>query len=341
MRRANGSGCVKKLAGKRRKPYAVVITVGWTLEGKQINKYLGYFSTAKEATKFLTDYIDTPYNIDNDLTFKEVYDKWSFKKYTELSDSAIRNYKASFNKSKKLHGMTFRSIKLNHLQQVIDSIGDSWASKRLTKVLYNQLYTYAMKYDIVSKDYSKFVEIGKKVTKLERKIFTKEEINILWEHVGKIDYVDTVLILIYTGLRIGELLNLKISNINLDEGYLKGGSKTEAGKDRIIPLNRKILPLITRRINQGIETTYLINSKRGSGKMSYSVYSSQFNFILNELGMEHTIHDTRHTFATLLSNAEANVTSIKRLIGHSNYEMTEKVYTHKDLEQLKQAIDLL
>ena len=57
--------------------------------------------------------------------------------------------------------------------------------------------------------------------------------------------------------------------------------------------------------------------------------------------MNHMPHDCRHTFATLLNNAEANATSIKKLIGHSSFITTEKIYTHKDKEELRKAIDLI
>ena len=67
-----------------------------------------------------------------------------------------------------------------------------------------------------------------------------------------------------------------------------------------------------------------------------------FKSILSEVGLQkHTIHDTRHTFATMLNNADANSTSIIKLIGHSDFSTTEEIYTHKDIEELRKAINLL
>ena len=140
-------------------------------------------------------------------------------------------------------------------------------------------------------------------------------------------------------MRINELLQLKNKDINLEERYLIAGSKTDAGKDRLIPINYKILPLITKRMT--INHEYLFYS-RNNTPIIYNNFRVDFKERLNELGIqEHTIHDTRHTFATLLSNANANSTAIKNIIGHSDYKITEKIYTHKDKEQLKKAIDLL
>ena len=132
---------------------------------------------------------------------------------------------------------------------------------------------------------------------------------------------------------------LKNKDINLEERYLITGSKTDAGKDRLIPINYKILPLITKRMNINHEFLFYT---RNNTPLIYNNFRVDFKEKLKELGIqEHTVHDTRHTFATLLSNLNANSTAIKNIIGHSDYKMTEKVYTHKDKEQLKKAIDLL
>ena len=60
-----------------------------------------------------------------------------------------------------------------------------------------------------------------------------------------------------------------------------------------------------------------------------------------ELDKEHRPHDCRHTFATLMDRANANKLCIKRIIGHSSPDITDKVYTHKQVEDLIEAIDLI
>lgn len=76
--------------------------------------------------------------------------------------------------------------------------------------------------------------------------------------------------------------------------------------------------------------------------MTYdNFYRDHFLIIMNELGMEHKTHDCRKTLATFLSNAGANPTSIKRILGHNSYTITEKFYTHKDIQELQKAIDLI
>ena len=152
------------------------------------------------------------------------------------------------------------------------------------------------------------------------------------------DYVDTILIMIYTGLRIGELLTIKNQDIDLENRTIRGGIKTEAGKNRLIPINTEILPLIKNRMRADRE--YLIAGERG-GRTYYQHYHIKFTKLMKDLMLEHTIHDCRHTFASLLSNADANKISIAKIIRHSSYTTTEKIYTHKDIDELKKAVDLI
>lgn len=147
------------------------------------------------------------------------------------------------------------------------------------------------------------------------------------------------LILIYTGLRVGELINLKTKDVDLEKNIISiVESKTTAGI-RKIPISEKILNLFKDNIDNTKE--YFFFNKKGD-KYQYFNFKFQFEKMLDLLGLErHTIHDTRHTFATLLNNANANSTSIIKLIGHSDFSTTENIYTHKDIEELRKAVNLL
>lgn len=92
--------------------------------------------------------------------------------------------------------------------------------------------------------------------------FTDKEIAALWDALGTINNVDIVLIYIYTGTRPSELLDIKSKDVHLEEKYMIGGEKTEAGRNRIIPLHDAILPLIKYRLDQNRE--YLITNKYGT-----------------------------------------------------------------------------
>lgn len=340
MRLPNGYGSVYKLSGKRRKPFLARKTIGWNDEGKQLYRTIGYYETKKLALQALADFNNNPYDIEvSTLTFSDIFDRWKEQKYNDISKSAINGYNAAYETSKELHDIKFVDIKTMHLQSIISNCGKGYDTLRKIRVLYNQLFKYAMENDIVNKDYSTFIDIGKKSEETTRKPFTEKEIKRLFDVEKEIPYVDTILIMIYTGLRIGELLILKPDNINIEKSLIKGGIKTEAGKDRLIPINNKILPFIKRRLEENQE--YLIINDLGK-KMKYdNYYREKFLPIMEQLNMQHKPHDCRHTFATLMSNSDANKTAIKKIIGHSSYATTEKIYTHKDIEELRKAIELI
>lgn len=343
MRNPNGYGSVYKQKGNRRKPWVARKTKDWKLtEDRVVQKYItiGYYETREQAMQALALYNANPYSIETSkLTFKEVYEKYKEVKFNKISQSNINGYNLGFKYAKSLHDKTFIEIKTIHLQKAIDTCKLSHGSKRKIKVLFNQLYKFAMQNDIIQKDYSAYIELKKDDKESSRKPFSQEEINRLFELEREIEFIDTILIMIYTGMRIGELLLIETKDIDIPNRIMKGGIKTEAGKNRAIPLNKKIIPFIEKRLNKN--NKYLIVNAKG-GKMKYdNYYKERFIPIMEQLGMKHKPHDCRHTFATLMSNSEANEVSIRKIIGHSSYITTEKIYTHKDIEELKKAIDLI
>ena len=341
MKKANGNGSISKLSGIRRKPYIARVTLGWDEKtGRQIRKTIGTFVTQKEAQKALIDYLDNPYDLDlANILFKDVYEKWSRLKYPKVSHSAILGYQSAYNNVEKLHNMKIKDIKARHLQEAIDNCSKGQATKKKIKFLFGQMFAYAMQNDIITKDYSEFVDIGKASEESKREPFSNKEIELLWKHIDNIEFIDTILIMIYSGFRIGELLELETKNIDLVNMTLTGGLKTEAGKNRLVPIHPKILPLIEKRYNK--DNQYLIINFKGK-KMKYdNYYREKFIPIMEQLNMKHRPHDCRHTFATLLSNANANATAIKKMIGHESYATTEKIYTHKDIEELRKNVELI
>lgn len=341
MKKANGNGSISKLSGIRRKPYIARVTLGWDEKtGRQIRKTIGTYVTQKEAQKALIDYLDNPYDLDlSNILFKDVYEKWSKLKYPKVSHSAILGYQSAYNNVEKLHNMKIKDIKARHLQEAIDSCSKGQATKKKIKFLFGQMFAYAMQNDIITKDYSEFVDIGKASEESKREPFSNKEIELLWKHIDDIEFIDTILIMIYSGFRIGELLELETKNIDLVNMTMTGGLKTEAGKNRLVPIHPKIFPLIEKRYNK--DNQYLIINFKGK-KMKYdNYYKEKFIPIMEQLNMKHRPHDCRHTFATLLSNANANATAIKKMIGHESYTTTEKIYTHKDIEELRKNVELI
>jgi integrase len=340
IRHPNGYGSVCKLSGNRRRPYLAKKTIGFNDKGHPVYQIIGYYAKREDALLALAEHNKNPLAIDNDkITFAEVFEIWKAKKYDGATPSTINGYNAAYKNSPSLHNMKFRDIKTMHMDKAIKECKLGHGSLRKMKILYQQLYAYSMANDIVTKDYSEYVKLPENKVKPTRTIFSKEEIDRLFSVASNVPFADSILVLIYTGLRPGELLNIRTADVNLNNRYfVVTASKTEAGENRPIPISAKIIDFIAARVAPGNE--FLLSYK--GKKITYDYYyRSIFEPIMEQLGMKHRPHDCRHTFATLMNNADANQTSIKNIIGHTTVAMSEKTYTHKDIEELRRAIDLI
>lgn len=342
MKNENGAGNIYKLKGKRRKPWVIRITTGYTVDGKQVRKVVGTYETKRIAQETLFEYLKNP-RLYSKTTFKDVRELWWNTYIIDKSHRTIETNKFRMKFFESLDNREIAEIKLFELQNLFDNMNRSWSFKISCKSILNMIFDYALKNDFISSNKVSFVEVGKKIKILERKIFTKEEIGILWKNINSAEeycqYIYIVLILLYTGMRIGELQNLKNEDIDLENRIIKiKASKTEAGV-RVIPISSKIYDLVKKHVN--LEQEYFVKGDT-TLKLSYSTFKPRFQKLLKKLGIqEHTIHDTRHTFATMLNNADANSTTITKLIGHVNFNTTENIYTHKDTDELRKAIELL
>ena len=277
----------------------------------QKSQTLGWYEKREDGLATLSEYHSKPYDINaKKLTFGELYRKWCKERYKGARPKST--YPSEYKHCAMLHEMRFIDIKLTHLQAVIDSSNANFPTRKAIKILLNLLYNYAIKNDIVDKKYSQYVDIGVKEGKSKRKPFTQEEIDKLFANVDKMDYIDTILIMIYSCIRVGELLTIENSNVHLEERYMIGGIKTEAGRDRVIPINRKIEPFIKKYYNP--DNKYLITNRKGQ-QMKYSNYKREiFENIMEKLQMEHNPHDCRHTGASLLDSAGADKLCRKRIM---------------------------
>lgn len=339
MRRKNGTGSVVKLSGNRRQPFEVRVNTRMDERNYPVYDVLGRFKDHDEALAALLDYTKDPYDLSiNNMTFSDIYHQWYEWKYIKgkkkYSASSMDCAKGAFHKCSALHNRIFKNIRTPDMQNILDDYTLSHAYMEHIQLLFNQLYKYALQFDYVEKNYAQFTRITKEEDDKSGEPFTSEDIKKLWQQIDK-PWVDSILILIYSGWRISELLGISVSDIDTDHMTFKGGVKTRASKNRIVPIHSKIQPLVLARLAEGNNILFNI---------SKTYYRKIFSDTLLSVGIsdQHTPHDCRHTFATLLDNAGANPTSIKRLMGHSSGDnVTEKVYTHKDIEQLRKAIEMI
>lgn len=340
MKHENGYGsviCLDKTGKKRRKPYAVRLTTGWK-DGKQQRKYLGYYRSQKEARQALAEYNKLGFNIDDaKLTLNEVYDRWISRIENTSSDNVLASHKMAKVRFDKLGDKQLSTIKADHLQDWMDDIDLKAGSKKRLKSTMLQLYKYAIKNDLATTNYATYIEIKDKTEK-KGIIFTDDEIKTLWNHSDAMA-AQWILILIYTGMRIGELLSLTADTIHLEDGYAIGGSKSEAGIDRVIPFHRDILPFVKNHLGNAKN---LMRDEKGR-LLSYNKALGIFKkfMIDHKLNPEHLPHDTRKTAVSLMHSNGIPMETIRVIVGHSGKGVTETVYLYKEPKELVDIVNTL
>lgn len=323
MRLPNGYGSIVKLSGNRRRPYIARKTTGYNDKHQPIYYIIGYFESRNKALQALADYNRIP-SVMPCVTLASVVQLWLTSHKSLVSDTTFKGYSTTLTYLNDILPMPITSIKFAHLQSTIDEMSElSYSSKKKVRSLLHQVFNYAMTCDIIASNPCLQLSIGKNIPIYHRRLFTRQQINRI--KISSHPIASYVLVLLYTGLRVNELLNLKPSDINHKRNYIiVRKAKTEAGTNRIIPLH----PVIQDHINC-------------IKPMSYSVFRKKFNSLMRSIGCTHTSHECRHTFASLLNSAGANYASIRYLLGHKHGDITLRVYTHSQLRDLRKAIMFL
>lgn len=340
MKLPNNFGSIKYLGSGRRNPYGVYPPVTeWTVKSPVTPKALGYKETWEEAYELLTAYnlerqgkiqINQNIYIDRTPTFAEVYEDFYQEKFfrseKKLSDATRYSTQAAYKNLSSVHNLKMGQIKYDTLQKIINACELKHSSIELMISLLHQIYAYALKYEIIDKNYSQFLYMPKEDDDESGVPFSDEELIILWKNKG--DFVtDMILIMCYSGYRIRAYTNIEI---NLKEKYFKGGVKTRFSKNRIVPIHSAILKFVENRFNGNDLLGSSINDFRKS------MYKR-----LNELNIEkHTPHDCRHTFSRLCEKYHVNENDRKRLMGHSfGSDITNAKYGHRTVEELREEIE--
>ena len=337
-KRPNGMGTIRKDTRCRN----VWAAYSPSVNGKRI--YLGSFSTAREAQNAVENYIREGSPALYHATLEDIYQLWSEMHYRQVSDSAVRFYTSVWKRFAEISGIKMHDIRTMHFQKIINQ-ANSEAACHGIKTLAVRICRYAMENDIIQKNYAEFIRIPK-FQKTEKKIFSPEEIALLWEHSDD-KRIQFILFLIYTGLRIGEAANLKIADIDFQNGYFICGEKTKAGKNRLVPF-----PSGIPEIEAFVKSWITDDSQKLLLPVSTAVLRHQYFYaaltdlhFIEPVSISHSIyhfkgehltpHSTRHTFASLSASAGIQPEALQKIIGHANYSTTAEIYIHKNIETLK------
>ena len=371
MRLPNGFGRITKLTGGNyRNPYRAMVTVGKTEDGKPIGKILkpqGYFKTYNEAYEALVEYNKNPYELSEGITVEELYNEWSEKYFKEVSDSMITQITTVWPYCSDIYSMRVSDVRVRHIKGVmengfrIEKKGDKKGEKIFatpgTKVriksLLSKMLDYAVENEVTDKNYAKLFKYSADSEKdLEEAkeshiAFSEDELAVLWENVGNFRVVEWILIECYTGFRPGELVSIKVKDVDLTQKTIIGGMKTKSGYRRTVPIHSRVFDLVEKNIgvSKAANLTTIFsdktyeNSKYSS--VNYERYKYLFDVIMKKLNLnpDHRPHDCRKTFATRLTRAGADPWAVKKLLGHSVKDVTEGSYVDRDIEWLRNDLE--
>ena len=344
MRLPNGYGSITKLTGNRRKPWMVRVYAQESFDTKK-NDYvrnrvvLGYYKTRKDALAALADYNDNPYNpADGNITFAEMYKKYlnttAFKK---LKESAAASRTTSFNHCRAIHDVTFRDLNKGMLQAVLDSVQQGSSTKKNILTLMRNLIDMAYDANIINKRYYEGIVIEYSDPVIDRIPFSQKEIDTLWSMSDKWD-VKVLLILLYSGMRVNELLKNDRSNVNLEERwiYVPRHLAKNRESERYVPIHDKTFELVKWFYDKSIEHNQekLMINKNGAVIPYNNFVARNLPRINQHMESPHRFHDTRHTFATKGTQAGIAELYMHRIMGHTPSSILYSTYTHITVQDL-------
>lgn len=345
-----------------RKCWEIQITVGWQKPKKEgghlipkKKRYSGY-KTKKEAIAALNKFLNGENPVEDKSTLDEIFMKWKAFYAPRVKEKTMKGYEQAYNHFNELKYRRIATITAPELQSCMDSCTAGKRTHQLMKVTAGLIWAYAIDLDIVPKDVTANLYIGKHKT-TKRQPLSQDDINAIKSLVGTVQYAEYIYALCYLGYRPGEFLEIKKDQVkcetidNEEVYYIVEGIKTEAGEDRIVVVPKQILAIIKERLSvEGTEYLFPMYRYRihtdqfiGFKKMSTNYFNeSVFKPITDQLGIIGKVpYSARHTYANKLKKAEGDDKDKASLIGHTSLNFTRQQYMSSELEDLKAVVDTI
>lgn len=339
-RRFNGSGCVYKMSGRRARPWAARVEVGTKDDGNPIYIYT-FHETPEEAESAIPE-MKKSHNLNPkaEYTISQMWDSFKAARWGKLTESTRTGYEASYSHWKQIHNRPIKSLVTSDMQSIIISEKDmSFSHLSKMRSLMVALFNIAMKDDIVNKNYASLIELPKGEPESTRTAFTDDQLLKIKEHQN-IPYADAVLFMCYTGWRPTEMCLLTEESVDKINWVITGGIKTPAGKNRKVPVHSSIRPIVSHWMDKGFKS--LFADEKGN-KLNKDTWATRFHSVMKNIFNDEDIipYTTRHTCASILHAAGVDGVNIAKIMGHKDYQITANIYTHVQLEELKQAVNKL
>lgn len=351
LHRGKSQGTITKLPGKRKNAYWARLPVDCSM-GSPERKSIGCFPTYNEAAEALAKAIYTnemvPEPVDR-TTLQAIYDRFiEGTYYAGLSKSAQGSHRTAWSHLSSIAQIPVCNITKETFQTPIDNLRKTGKKREtLAKVknLSSLLCQEAMGMGLLVTNYGQLVQLPKNDSQGSIP-FTNANLKRIWTEVDNGNKTAmAVQILNYTGMRPGELLSLEIETNLLSHAnkwYFRAGSKTDAGRNRIIPLPEILNPCVETLIDNR-STGPLICAPGGGFYRLDNWRPRCFNSLMEQLHLTgHTPYSCRHTYADLQKRRKVDPEIMMEIMGHEDYATTVEHYhttTDEDLDRIFQAVE--
>jgi integrase len=262
----NGFGQISEIKGRNlRNPFRAMVTVGKDKNGKPICKPLkpeSYFPTYNDAYTALVEFNKNPYDLEPSITVKELYDKWTSEYFKTLkSDDSARATTSAWQYCSAVYDMRVMDVRARHIKGCMEEgvatvrgqeQTPSASMKNKIKTLFNQMLDYAVEYELVDRNYSRTFKLTDdtikeiQTVKKEHIPFSDDEMALLWKNLGHKYGIEFMIIQCYSGWRPQELGLIELADVDLSNWTFKGGIKTDAGENRVVPIHPRIRDLVSK-----------------------------------------------------------------------------------------------
>ena len=345
--RPNGTGT----AVKRGKTWTAVVVVGWKPSDDRTHKIPVYrtkggFQTKKEALNYCSVLLHGPEK-KKQIRLHELYDLWEAAYAPRIVPSTMGCYKYAYQHFFPLHLRFVSDITATDLQKCMDACPSGKRTHQNMKCVAGLLWAYAVDSGYVAQDITGNLYIGKGQS-VQRDPLTEKEVDVIRNAIGKIRYAEYVYALCFLGFRPTEFLSLKKEHYRIIEGIecLVNGSKTEAGKDRIVIIPPQILDIVRERLyipgTDLLFPQYRFNRKISPElidfkQMNHEYFNKHiFKPMMQSLGIAEnkTPYAARHTYSDKLKRAGGDDKTKAGLMGHTDYAFTRSHYQSTDMDDL-------
>ncbi len=269
----------------------------------------------------------------------------------DRSSETIRGYGMVLNEFNRITEKKYNSklyldeVTLQDMEDYLEfrrALGDQPVSRNRALYIFRSFFSYLIKRGLVVQDISQNLE-PVSVNQKERVHLSEEEQKQLFGAILHNIVRPASITMAYTGIRVSELTNLELKDVDLIQGILYV-RKGKGNKSRKIPISNRLLIILKDYLANDrpqVNSNYFFATGR-TGKLSPVYINRILKQTTGKLGWEKvvTAHILRHSFASNLIKSNAKLPSVQALLGHSDLRVTSR-YIHQDFEELEDTVNLL